>query len=175
MIETHLFGDFIPRNPKFLLLGSFVAKKRDNDFNYDWFYGSSRNQFWKILEQVYDLKLDSKEKKQKLFVDLRMAMSDIILQCERRDDTSADNNLINIVYHIEGVRSILSNNKIEKIFFSSRFVENEFRKYFKDIIRDFPKVELVTLPSPSPRYAQMTKDQKIERYREILPRIDINL
>ncbi len=44
MIEEHPFGDFIPQNTQYLLLGSFTGKITDN--SYDWFYGTKRNLFW---------------------------------------------------------------------------------------------------------------------------------
>lgn len=39
-------------------------------------------------------------------------------------------------------------------------MENRFKKVFKDIINRHPSINLVTLPSPSPRYAQLSKEQK---------------
>lgn len=168
MIETHPLGDFVPANAKYLLLGSFMAKK-PGEGHYDWYYGSKRNQFWLIIEAVYNVNLPDKASRAELFTKLRIAISDIILACERRDNNSLDANLINIVYNIDGIKSILTQNKIEKIFFTSRFVEKEFRKVFKDLIAQLPQIELVTLPSPSPRYAKLSLLEKIEKYREVLP------
>jgi hypoxanthine-DNA glycosylase len=162
MLETHPFGNFVPKNAKYLLLGSFTGKSGDPA--YDWFYCSKRNQFWSILENVYDRKLPSKKDKQGLFTKLGMAMADIIYQCERKKGNNLDSNLINIIYNIEAIEKMLQENNIEKIFFSSRFVENKFRRLFKAV-----KPELITLPSPSPRYAQMTLKQKVARYKEVLP------
>jgi hypoxanthine-DNA glycosylase len=169
MIEIHPFGDYVPDNARYLLLGSFIAKKAPNDAQYDWYYSSKRNQFWPILEIVYDRELRDKASKERLLAEKRLAMSDIILQCERRDGNSLDANLINIVYNIEGITTVLRNNAIEKIFFTSRFVEQAFRKLFKDLMLELPQLELITLPSPSPRYARLTKQEKAAIYKELLP------
>jgi G:T/U-mismatch repair DNA glycosylase len=107
---------------------------------------------------------------QELFTKLGIAMADIIYQCERKKGNNLDNNLTNIVYNIEAITEILESNRIEKIFFSSRFVEDRFKKVFKEVINRHPSIELITLPSPSPRYAQMTKEQKVQRYKELLPK-----
>jgi len=163
MLETHPFDSFVPLNTKFLLLGSFTGKPAPG---YDWFYTSKRNQFWPILESVYGLKLATKKSKQQLFSKLKIAISDIIYQCERTKGTNSDNNLVNIVYNIPAIEKILKQNKIEKIFFSSRYVENKFKKLFKSV-----KIELVTLPSPSPRHAAMTKAEKIKKYKNVLPKL----
>ncbi len=168
MIEKHPFGDFIPKNAKYFLLGSFTGKILDN--SYDWYYGTKRSQFWKIIENVYSLKLENKEAKQKLFTDLNIAISDIILSCERKSNSNLDNNLINIIFN-KRVEEIITKNKIKKIFFSSRFVEKLFRKHFKDLMSENSEIELITLPSPSPRYATMNFSEKVKKYQEILPKL----
>lgn len=171
MVETNPFGIFVPPKAKYLLLGSFVAKKKDGDISYDWFYSSKRNQFWPIIEIVYGVELRNKKAKQALFNKLSMAITDIIYQCERRDGNSLDVNLINLVYNILAIEKLLRKSEIEKIFFSSKFVEKEFKRHFKKIIEEFPEVELVALPSPSPRYAHMSKEEKIKKYKKVLPRL----
>lgn len=174
MIETHPFGNFVPQNAKYLILGSFTGRQAvkgstATDDAYDWFYGTKRNQFWSILEGVYGIELKNKQRKQDLFSKLGIAMADIIYQCERKEGNNLDTNLGNIVYNIDAIKEILETHPIEIILFSSRFVENKFKKVFKDITNRYPSVHLITLPSPSPRYAQMSKEQKIQRYKELLP------
>lgn len=167
-IETHPFGDFIPQNSKYLLIGSFTTKPKDD---YVWFYANGRNHFWPIMENVFEIELKTKNSQQQLFEDLNMALSDIIYSCERKNGSNLDNNLINIVYNIKGITNIIENNKIEKIFFSSRFVETKFKKIFKGIIEANPHIELVYLPSPSPRYAAMNRQEKINEYKRLLPKL----
>lgn len=169
MIETHPFGSFVPPNTKYLILGSFTGKIVGN--SYDWFYGTPRNQFWPILSVVYGFKLDTRAEKQNLFNRLEIAITDIILSCERRADNNLDMNLINIVYNTKAIEEILKRFRIKRIFFSSRFVETRFKRDFKALVQAFPTIELVTLPSPSPRYAAMSKDEKIKKYKQLLPKL----
>ena len=171
MIEKHPFEDFVPEDSRYLLIGSFTAKSYLQDPGYDWYYTSKRNQFWPILEEVYGLKLPTRESKQKLFSDLHLALTDFISECERKDNNSLDANLIVCKYNYEGINIILSKNKIEKIFFSSKYVEKEFQKHFKGVLEKYKNIELITLPSPSPRYALITKQEKINRYKELLPKL----
>jgi len=168
MIEQHPFGDFVPKKVKYLMLGSFVTKPSNP---YEWFYANGRNQFWPIMEQVYNSKFEITAKQQQLFIDLEMALTDIILSCERKKNSNLDINLFNATFNIQGVTSIITKHKPQKIFFTSWHVENLFRRYFKDLIEKYPTVELVTLPSPSPRYAMLTKDEKIAIYKELLPKL----
>lgn len=168
MAEIHPFGNFIPKNCKYLFLGSFTGK---NVEGYDWFYGNKRNQFWSIMQKVFKRELSTKSAKQALFKDLEMAITDTILSCERENNSNLDKNLKNIVLNIEAVNKIIFENQIKTIYFSSRFAEKLFKKYFKNIILKFTNLNFITLPSPSPRYAAMSKLGKIARYKELLPRL----
>ncbi len=122
------------------------------------------------MEEVYDSDFSTKEKQQKLFIRLEMALADIILSCERRKNSNLDINLFNIVYNTKAITDIINKYKVKKIFFTSRYVETLFRKHFRSIIEQYPKTELITLPSPSPRYAVMNRAEKVARYTELLPR-----
>lgn len=166
MLEKHPYGEFVPENAQYLILGSFPGKKQPGN---NWFYSSPRNQFWPILEKVYGRKLDTKVKKQRLLADLKTAMADIILSCERKKKSNLDMNLTNITYNTSGVQEIVKNNDIEKIYFSSRFVEEGFKKHFKTVRSEFLDDDLMYLPSPSPRYAGMDFSNKVKRYKDLLP------
>jgi hypoxanthine-DNA glycosylase len=168
MIETHPFGNFIPRKTKYLMLGSFVTKPSNP---YEWFYANGRNQFWPIMEEIYDSNFSTKEQQQKLFIQLEMALADIILSCERKKNSNLDINLFNIVYNTKAITDIINKHNIKKVFFTSRYVETLFRKHFKVLIERHSKIEFITLPSPSPRYAVMSKLEKVARYKELLPRL----
>jgi len=177
MIETHPFGNFVPKNARYLILGSFTGRQAvkgnpASDASYDWFYARKRNQFWPILEEVYGLKLSDKISRQKLFTKLGIAIADIIYQCERKKDSNLDTNLTNFIYNTKAITKILDKHKIKRILFTSRFVEKRFKQVFKEAILRHPRIELITLPSPSPRYARISKEQKIEKYRELFPKID---
>lgn len=163
MIETHPFGYFAPHASRHLLLGSFTAKPAPG---YDWFYSSARNQFWPILRSVYNLPLATKSEKLALFARLQMAITDIILRCDRKPGSSLDTNLFNITWNFQAIDNILKKHPIETIYFSSRFVEARFKRHFK-----YPAVNLITLPSPSPRYAAMSLRAKIDIYRHLLPKL----
>jgi len=168
MIETHPFGIFSPPKARYLLLGSFTAVKKED--SYDWFYGSKRNQFWPMIEEVYGIKLLNKRSRQSLFTKLSIAIADMIYQCERKDSNSLDSNLINLVFNTKGLNKLFKNNPLQEVFFSSKFVEKQFRKNFKDLVIKYSNVKFITLPSPSPRYAAMSRVEKIKKYKEIFPK-----
>ena len=168
MIEIHPFGNFVPKKTTYLMLGSFVTKPSNP---YDWFYANGRNQFWPIIEETYGAEFKTKKQQQKLFTHLEMALADIILSCERKKNSNLDINLFNIIYNTDSLKAVIKENKVRKVFFTSRYVETLFRKEFKDVIQTYTKLKLICLPSPSPRYAMLTKQEKINRYKELLPKL----
>jgi hypoxanthine-DNA glycosylase len=165
MIEKHPFAPFVPLQSRILILGSFPGRestqaKREND----WFYCANRNQFWKIIESVYDQVLVTSSAKQDLFKQRNIAITDIIESCERRNNKNSDDNLINKVYNKNSIAKIITQNPIKKILFTSKSVYLEFLENF-----DKPNgVELVILPSPSPVFRRMNLDDKIKAYKSQL-------
>jgi len=129
MVEQHPFGTFVPDKIEYFLLGSFTAKVEN--LSYDWFYSNGRNQFWQIMEEVYKTDLGTKAKKQELFTSLRMAITDIILSCDRKANSNLDMNLTNLVFNKDAIQKVIKGNKLKAIYFSNRFAEKLFRKHFK--------------------------------------------
>ena len=152
MRENHPFATSVPESSQVLILGSFPGKestqeKREND----WFYGANRNQFWKIIELVYDLKLPEKKDRQYLFEKAKIGITDIISSCERKDNSNSDKNLINKIYNTD-ILNLIKDRAINRILFTSKTVYKEFTANF-----DVPEgVELVVLPSPSPIYRRLS-------------------
>ena len=166
-IETHPFQPFIPKGAKYLIIGSFPGKGQTEKIisETDWFYGAKRNTFWKIMEEVYGTELKTTSTKQKLFTSLKMGIADIILKAVRTANTNSDDNLQVIEYNEKAIKKILASNKIETVFFTSQFVHKLFKKLF-------PRVtNTIALPSPSPRYARMSLNEKVETYKKLLPKL----
>ena len=165
MTETHPFESFVPDSCEVLILGSFPGKestqiKREDD----WFYGANRNQFWKIIELVYDVNLKNKIDKQMLFKDLKIGITDIISSCERKENRNSDDNLNNRTFNSK-ISDILKANPIKKVLFTSKYVYQEFADNFPKPI----EVELVTLPSPSPIYRSLKIVDKVAVYKKHFP------
>jgi hypoxanthine-DNA glycosylase len=168
MIEKHPFEAFIPENSEVLILGSFPGKEStQRSREDDWFYGANRNQFWKILGLVYNQTFMTKSQKQELFKSARIAITDIIVACERKDNSNSDLNLINKEYNNDVVTRIIINNPIKKILFTSQWVQNEFSKHF-EVSRN---IELFRLPTPSPINRRLSLQDKAIEYKKQLPKL----
>jgi hypoxanthine-DNA glycosylase len=165
MADFHPFSPFVPVNSETLILGSFPGKEstqmpREND----WYYGANRNQFWKIFEIVFKTNLTSLEAKQQLFTENKIAITDILISCERKENKNSDNNLINKTYNKEAIEQILANIPIKRILFTSKGVYQEFLANFHKPAN----VELIILPSPSPVFRRLSLQRKALEYLKYL-------
>lgn len=164
-IEINPFPPFIPAIAKVLIIGSFPGREQTQGTidAEQWFYGAKRNQFWKILSEVYQTELTSKAAKQNLFNKNGIGITDILLKIRRRNNSNLDNNLEIIEYNDKAICQILSQSTFSTILFTSKFVGKHF-------IRLFPEIKNIDfLPSPSPRYAQMKMSEKVHFYKQKLP------
>jgi hypothetical protein len=76
-----------------------------------------------------------------------------------------DSNLEVVEFNDKAIGIILQNQYIKSIFFTSKFVEKEFMKMFPEM----KNRGCECLPSPSPRYARMSLQEKINYYKDKLP------
>ena len=65
----------------------------------------------------------------------------------------------------EKITSILNDNPIRKILFTSKNVYTEFLEHFENS----EKVDLVILPSPSPVYRRLSMQDKAREYKKHFP------
>jgi hypoxanthine-DNA glycosylase len=162
IIEHHPFEPFVPTHPKILILGSFPGKEQTQAFFPDaWFYGAKRNQFWKILEGVFETPLSNVAQQRELFEEKGIAVTDIILSARRMNNSNLDTNLEIISFNDQAIVALFQRYDFKQLFFTSKFVEKHYKKW-----RLGPSG--TCLPSPSPRYAAMSLQEKIEVYKKYL-------
>jgi hypoxanthine-DNA glycosylase len=165
-IEIHPFKAFIPENVTAIIVGSFPGREvtHKNLTEDEWFYGSKRNQFWKIISGAYETVLITRKQKQDLFAKHGIGIVDIFLRIKRKGNNNMDSNLEVVEFNDKAIEIILKNQNIKSIFFTSKYVEKAFLKLF-------PKITIgESLPSPSPRFARMSLAEKINYYKEKLPK-----
>ena len=170
-IETHPW-EYFPKNSKIekLIIGSFPPNKMVFDYGeevvyqnkikslitkeskrYDFFYGSSQNQFWNLFfnslnqTNLYD---NTKELKDWLIKN-NWGVTDLIYKTTRKKDSPNDSDLVPIEWNVFNIKSILNSNKINSIFFTSKWVQKHFERLFKDEDYKFIKKFILISPSPS--------------------------
>ena len=160
--ERHPYESYVPEDATCLILGSIppwrftVHPNEHKDEgkllqpgDIDFYYGSNKNYFWKIFEKIYATKLKTSEEIKSLLSGHKIAISDIVKKCYRKQNkegpSSQDADLYNIEYNRDAVLDILNKNNIHTILFTSKYVENGFYHSLHSQIRGWH--QLTTQPS----------------------------
>lgn len=144
------FEPFYQPDSKILILGSFPSvKSREVNF----YYGNALNKFWKILNEIYNLPIDSIADKKLLLTKANIALWDIVSKCEITG--SLDSNIKN--YSIADLSIILNNSNIEKILLNGKTAYKLFSKAYPNLIEISH-----CLPSTSPANTRFDKQLWID-------------
>jgi len=169
--EVHPFEAYIPANTNYLLLGSFPCKNKEGDYG-QWFYcGSGKSLFWSLLEKVYQTDLQSISAKKQLFQTFGIAITDIAKEIQRKSEDRKlfckDLNLDIVKFNTDEISKIIEKKTIKRIYFTSQYVENVFRKQIEPII-SVKNIKTITLLSPSPiaALAYSTRQDVMEFLKE---------
>lgn len=152
MREYHPYGEFIPPKPQAMIIGSFPIgkfthpKRRHEikEHEFDFFFGGEKNLLWKILGEVFKVKITQKEDIIRLLERKKLAVGDVIRSCRRKNNSAADADLFDIEWNLKLI-DVIHEHRIKKVFFTSKKVEQWFNKLFPDA----DDLEKITLISPS--------------------------
>jgi len=153
----HPFPPILDQNTRILFLGSFPSIA---SFEQAFYYAHPRNAFWPILEEIFDVRLETNEAKKAFCLEKGIGLWDVIGSCERSN--SSDTNLKNCFPN--DFETLLNNYpNIQALGFTGKKSYDLFQKYFKDL-----EIEKVLLPSTSPAHAAMKRDEKLKIYKDFL-------
>ena len=154
---AHPFEPIVDENSKVLILGSFPSF---DSFKYSFYYANRYNAFWKIMGEIYGVKLNSNEEKKEFLLDKKIALWDMIKSCSR--DSSLDSKLQDIV--INDIDEFLKKYPcIQKIGCNGRKSYDLLLKNFKSL-----KDMAYYLPSTSSANARIKYKDKYNAYEEFL-------
>lgn len=141
---------------KILILGSFPSSSsRKNNF----YYAHKSNRFWKIIETLFDVNLESNNIKKKFLLENKIAIWDVIYSCEIKN--SNDSSIKNVMPN--DIEFIIKHSQIKYIFTTGKTAFNYYNKLLKDKI----SIEAIYLPSPSSANASFSLNKLVEIYKKI--------
>lgn len=109
MKVIHNLKPIYDKNSKVLILGSMPSViSRQNQF----YYANKTNRFWKIFEEIYNIKLENIQSKTNFLLENKIALWDVIKSCDIKG--SSDSSIKNI--KINDIDFILKKCNIEYIF-----------------------------------------------------------
>jgi TDG/mug DNA glycosylase family protein len=153
------FPPIVTPESKILILGTMPGLR---SLEMQQYYGHPGNHFWKILFRLFDEPFTTDYAKRiDLLIRKNIALWDVLSHCEGEGsaDTAIRNEIANnfAAFYCEHPH-------IRHVFFDSRHAE----KFYKKHVGFSSDKHYGMLPSPSGAYAQLTLDQKVERWRIIL-------
>ena len=168
-LETHPFGAFLPENVQYLVVGTFPGRQfsqrlgAENEADLTAFSYCGRNQFWRIMEQIYAVELPNRAAKQQLFKEKNIGLMDVIAACRRKKNSNLDTDLTDIVWNRSAFEQIFQTYNIDTVFCTGKGVATIFTAWF-------PDKKCVVLPSPSPLFAVMRFEEKVDFYKNVFPK-----
>lgn len=161
----HEFPPVYDEHSQILILGSFPSvKSREQQF----FYGHPQNRFWKVIAALTQSEIPvTIEEKKKLLLENRIAVWDVIEQCEIIG--SSDSSIKNVVP--ADIAKILKESSVQRIYANG---DKAYRLYKKYCEKETGK-KAEKLPSTSPANAIFTLDRLTESWgAEIFGRTEEN-
>ncbi|MCI5839632.1 MAG: DNA-deoxyinosine glycosylase [Peptoniphilaceae bacterium] len=140
---VHPLKPIFDKNSKILILGSFPSVKTRE---YGFFYGNPQNRFWKIMEILFDEKIEDDINSKKNFLYRKnIAMYDSIYKCDIIG--SSDSSIKNVIP--SNLNKIFKLANIKEVFLNGTTSYKYYNKYHKNL---FDKG--IKLPSTSPANAR---------------------
>ena len=153
----HPFKPIWNNDSKILILGSIPSpKSRENNF----YYAHPRNRFWPVMQNLFDVKLESVNEKKEFLLYNRIALWDVLKSCEIVG--AADGSIKNP--QPNDIETIVSSSSIDAVFTTG----SAAYKYYRQFIENDISIKAVPLPSTSPANARMSLEKLTESYRVIL-------
>lgn len=158
----HPFKPIWNNNSKILILGSIPSpKSRENNF----YYAHPRNRFWPVMQNLFNVKLESVNEKKEFLLNNRIALWDVLKSCEIVG--AADGSIKNP--QPNDIETIVSSSSIDAVFTTG----SAAYKYYRQFIENDISIKAVLLPSTSPANARMSLEKLTESYRVILTALGI--
>ncbi|MBD3800268.1 MAG: DNA-deoxyinosine glycosylase [Campylobacterales bacterium] len=159
----HSFDPVADDRSRVLVLGSFPSIA---SFQADFYYAHPRNQFWPIMEQLFNVTLEDKTARRAFALEQGIALWDSYASLVRSENNSSDANLSELTPN--DIPAFLAGHPaIRHIFCTGRKAYEGCTKAFPDL-----PVPCTLLPSTSAAYAAMRFDAKLEAYRQLKTLLD---
>ncbi len=160
MKAKHTLQPIYNKYTKILILGSMPSiKSRTKNF----YYAHETNRFWKIIDILFNVNLNSIEEKKNFILKKNIGLFDVIKECEITG--SSDSSIKNV--KLNNIEKIINNTNIKYIFLTGKTAYNLYKKNFNHL-----NIEYFYLPSPSSANASYNLDALVNIYSIIKKKLD---
>ncbi|MBK5251521.1 MAG: DNA-deoxyinosine glycosylase [Peptostreptococcaceae bacterium] len=145
MSRIKAFDPIVGENPRVLILGTMPSVK---SLEHEEYYGHGRNQFWKIMGDLFGFERNDDYELRKLrLIEKGIAVWDVVFSCERKG--SLDKDIKNAEYN-DVIGFIKEHPSIIKVVLNGGKARDIYKKRFEPYL---PDVEIIALYSTSPANA----------------------
>lgn len=168
--HPHPYPPFIPKSATKLIVGTLppprfsTGELKEDDVNFC--YGSRDGQLWKILEQIFDVKLDyapTEEAKQQRIAILEkygIGVCDMVEACYREKVDASDLGILNPSFR--PIIPILKEHPaIDTLLFTGGNSKNGPEYFFREYLKDYPEISLDIVDNKVPRIHQFQLESRI--------------
>lgn len=156
MKVIHQLKPVYNKNSKILILGSFPSHvSRENNF----YYANKNNRFWKIFEELFNVKLNTNNERINFLLNNNIALWDVIYSCEI--ENSSDSSIKNVIPN--DIENIINKSEIKYIFVTGKTA----LYYYNKFIKNKTNIEAIYLPIPSSANASYSLNKLVEIYKQI--------
>ena len=154
----HPFEPIYDENSTILILGSMPSvKSREAGF----YYAYKGNAFWRIIADICGCPVpDTNEEKKKLLLNNHIAIWDVCKNCDIQG--SSDSSIKNEIP--TDIPGLLKRAPIQKIYANGKTAAKEYNV----LIKPQTGMDIITLPSTSPRYGKITEQDKKRIWKETI-------
>ncbi len=171
--EIHPYGEFIPKKPRGMIIGSFPIGKfthqgRRHEINaqeIDFFFGGERNLLWKLLSDVFQRPMKTKKEIKEVLEEEGLGVGDVIKSCKRTKGGASDSDLYDIEWN-ESLLKKIEKHKIQKVYFTSKQVARWFNRLFPNT-NQLIKITLISPSSQSMR--GLVKNKEFVAWKKLNP------
>lgn len=167
MLEIQGFPPIADNRAKVLVLGSMPSEASLFKQQY---YAHPRNAFWSVMGALFAAypELDYEVRK-RILLQNGVAVWDVLASCRR--EGSADSDIIRDSIQTNDFAAFFRQHAaIKRVFFNGGTAEALYKKYVLPVLDGkYTVLRYQRLPSTSPAFAGMSRQQKIDAWRAILP------
>ncbi len=157
------FEPIIDSHSKILILGSYPSPI---SFKMGFYYGFSKNRFWKVLTSVLKTSAPETNEQKKVFLlEHKIALWDVLASCkvDGASDASIREGIPNAIFDL-----LEKYPQIEMIFTNGRTAHKLYKQYFGKKI----EIESYNLPSTSPANARYNLESLTKEWMKIGEKLD---
>ena len=156
------FDPIVGKIANVLILGTFPSEESLKQKQY---YAHPRNLFWDMIAAICGTgKVDDYEKRCDLVKSKGIAIWDVLKSCDR--EGSSDGQIRRGHFIINDISSFISEHSVKVIIINGKKAAILFKQCVEPAT--FPsRPRILILPSTSPAYASLSKQQKLERWLEV--------